>query len=74
MTLEQVRTVHFARPFRPFTIHLADGRKFDVPHPEFLAYSRSGRTLLFVTPEEDLERIDLLLVTSMTELHGSSAA
>ena len=22
--------------FRPFTLHLWDGRKYDVPHPEFI--------------------------------------
>lgn len=22
--------------FRPFTLHLSDGRKYEVPHPEFI--------------------------------------
>lgn len=26
--------------FRPFTLHLSNGRFFDVPHPEFIAFSR----------------------------------
>src|SRR5262245_10035992 len=43
MTLDQIRAAHFARPFRPFFLHLADGRTLHVPHPEFLAYSPAGR-------------------------------
>jgi hypothetical protein len=27
MAIEQLRRVYEARPFRPFTIHLADGRE-----------------------------------------------
>jgi len=34
-TANQIREVVRAQPFRPFIIHLADGRTFDVPHPEF---------------------------------------
>ena len=25
--------------FRPFTLYLSDGRTFNVPHPEFIAFS-----------------------------------
>lgn len=67
MTIEQLREVHNARPFRPFTLHLADGRSFEVNHPEFLSQSRSGRTLHFVTPKDTLEHIDLLMVVSIEE-------
>ena len=42
MTTEQIRHVYEAQPFRPFTLHLADGRECAVAHCEFLAMSPSG--------------------------------
>jgi hypothetical protein len=63
MTIEQLRSVHQARPFRPFTLHLADGRQLHVPHNEFLWYSPSGRTVIVHESDEAFSIIDLLLVT-----------
>jgi len=65
MTIEQLRKMHEARPFQPFRIHMADGRHLDVVHPEFLAHTPSGRTVMVATPDEGFEIIDLLLVTSL---------
>src|SRR5437762_40567 len=45
MTIEQLRQMHSARPFRPFEIHLADSRMLTVDHPELLSQSQSGRTI-----------------------------
>lgn len=39
MRAEELNRLHKAQPFRPFRIHLADGRHLDVVHPEFLAYT-----------------------------------
>ncbi len=65
MTIEQLRLLHQARPFRPFTVHLADGRSLNVSHNEFLAQSPSGRTMILYKPDESFEVIDLLLVTTL---------
>ncbi len=65
MTIEQLRMFHKAQPFRPFTIHLADGRSVYVAHSEFLSHSPSGRTIVVYQPDESSEVIDLLLVTSI---------
>ena len=46
MTVKELREVHQARPFQPFTLELTDGQKVDVPHPEFLMFSRRGRTVV----------------------------
>ena len=70
MTIEQLRKLHQARPFRAFRIHLADGRQFDVLSPEFLGVSVGGRTLSLSVEENCFEHIDLLLVTSLEELDG----
>jgi hypothetical protein len=68
MTIEQLRNVHQASPFRPFTLHLADGRQLDVPHRDFLSHSPSGRTVIVYGPDESFSIVDLLLVTRI-EVH-----
>jgi hypothetical protein len=71
MTVEQLRTVHHAKPFQPFTIHMADGRSFFVRHPDFLSHSPSGRTLIVHHDDEGFSILDLLLVTEL-EVHAAS--
>ncbi len=73
MTLEQLLAKQRAQPFRPYRIHLTDGRHLDVAHPEFLARSPSGRTATVYTSDEGSEVIDLLLVTSLEDLDGRNA-
>ena len=73
MTVEQLRHVHQARPFRPFTIHMADGRALHIPHSEFLSHSASGRTVIVHHPDEKFSIVDLLLVNEV-EVHGPVAA
>ena len=70
MTIDQLRTLHLARPFRAFRIHLADGRHFDVSHPEMLAQTPGGRSIALAISDHAIEHIDLLLVTSLEELDG----
>lgn len=72
MTLEQLRKVHQARPFRPFILKLADGNQIGVSHPEFLAHSATGRTAIVFGTNETYEVIDLLLVASIEVGDGRS--
>lgn len=69
MTVEKLREVHRARPFRPFVIHMADGRSVRVVSPEFVAFSPAGRLAHVFTDGDRSEFIDLLAVTSV-ELDG----
>lgn len=71
MTIEQVRALHQAQPFRPFEMHLADGRMLTVGHPEVLAISPAGRTVSLAHPDGVFEIIDLLLVISLKSRDGS---
>jgi len=72
MTVEQMRTALQARPFRPFIIHLADGRQIPVRHNEFAIMSPSGRTIIVYQPDDSSNIIDLLLVTDL-ELTADTA-
>jgi hypothetical protein len=65
VTIEQLRIMHQARPFKPFDLHLADGRAIPVLHPEFLSQSATGRTIGVAVEDDVIEVIDLLLVTSL---------
>ena len=65
MSIDQVRTLYDAHPFRPFVLHLADGRAIPVHHHEFLASAPSGRTIIVYQPDDSFNIVDLLLVTDL---------
>jgi hypothetical protein len=71
MTIEQIRQVLQATPFRPFTVHLADGREIPVPPRQFVAQSPTGRTKIVYHEDESFSIVDLLLVTEL-EVHNGS--
>jgi hypothetical protein len=73
VTVQQLRGAHHATPFRPFTIHMADGRTFDVPHPDFLSMSPSGRTVIIYHGDEHFSILDLLLMTEI-EMKSTSSS
>ena len=72
MTIEQLRSVHQASPFRPFTIHMGDGRAFLVRHRDYLSHSPTGRTVVVHPNEETFSVLDLLLMTEL-EVHTGPA-
>lgn len=65
MTIEQLKNVHEAQPFRPFTLKLADGSRIRVVSREFLSHSPTGRTIVVFKDDETFEVVDLLLVASI---------
>ncbi len=74
MTIEQLRRARDAKPFRPFSMRLADGSRVDVPHPEFLMPHPEGvRTVAVAVPGDAFVIIDLLLVSALDIRNGSVA-
>jgi hypothetical protein len=65
MTVERFQQTLNAKPFRPFTIYLADGSSIPVASPEFVSPSPSGRTLVVWEPNDRMNILDLLLVTKL---------
>jgi hypothetical protein len=65
MTIEQLRNTYNATPFRPFIVHLADGRQVPVLSREFVLSVPSGRTIVVCQPDDTLNIIDLLLITDL---------
>jgi hypothetical protein len=66
MKISEIREVLRAQPFRPFTVHLADGREFPIEHVDFLLISRSERSIIVADLAGGWEIIDPVMVTSMT--------
>ena len=50
------------QPFRPFSIRMADGRAFDVGHPDFVAMSPTGRTIIVYQENDNFSVLDLPLM------------
>ena len=75
VTIEQLRATQLAQPFEPFTLHLADRRKYRIDHPDFIASHPTGRTIIVFKPgtNGDLEILDLLLVVGI-EVHKGARA
>ena len=65
MTAEQLRRAYQARPFIPFTISMGDGRRFRVPHSEFMIMTQSGRVACVVNEDDTFSVLDLLLMTEL---------
>ena len=65
MKIEQLRSLHQARPFRPFAIHTAEGRTFPIPHSEFLAYDPEGTLVVALRTDHTFSILDLDLITEL---------
>ncbi len=65
MTSEQFANVLHQAPFRPFSIHMADGRVFLVKHRDFVSRFPSGRTVVVHSDDDTFSVLDLLLVTEL---------
>jgi len=63
MYLQGVRDALYKKPFKPFTISLADGRSFFVPHPEMVAVGK--RRIIVVEPDDSWSEIEPLLIVSL---------
>jgi hypothetical protein len=73
MRVEQLKRVHAANPFRPFTIHFVDGSSFRVDRPEFLSRSPSGRTIIVHQNDDGLRILEMQFATGL-EVHSNSTA
>jgi hypothetical protein len=65
MRADEVRGLLHTRPFRPFTIHFADGGRLSVKHEDFVAISPTGRTMLVYRGNrtDAFQVVELLMVT-----------
>ena len=72
MNPDQLERLRTQRPFEPFKIHLSDGVIYDVPSPEYLLRTRSGRSVSVLAEDgETFAIIDMLHVTQLTTASAS---
>ena len=65
MRIADIR-VRLSNGFEPFQLRLTDGRRIDVPHPDFIAV---GRHVVVVLDKNDAARkIDVLHIVSIEDL------
>jgi hypothetical protein len=72
MTTDQFRATLHQQPFRSFTIRMADGRALDVAHPDFIALSPTGRTVIVFQQDENYSVLDLLLMSELQVGHDNA--
>jgi hypothetical protein len=66
MTSQELRAALQALPFRPFTVHMVDGRSFEVRHPDFLLVGPNGRTAYIFAPSgAEFSILDVMLMTEI---------
>jgi len=65
MRIQELRELRDATPFRPFSIHLADGRAIPVIHRDFVIFSPSGRTVIVYQRDDSFDIVDVMPVTSL---------
>jgi hypothetical protein len=68
MNSNQIGLFLLSRPFEPFAVHLADGRSFEVPQPDFVAMGDRALSIWYLFPTGELELIDVELISSMRTL------
>ena len=75
---QEIKSYLRAEPFRPFRIHMASGRTFDIRHPEMI---RVGRVDLVVfslvndDPEiyDHWDTVSLMLIESISHLDSAAS-
>jgi hypothetical protein len=68
-----------AEPFRPFRIHMASGRTFEIRHPEMIKVGRSSVTV-YSRPDGDASQserwqgVSLMLLESVEPMEARAAS
>lgn len=72
-TNAQVRMMQTAQPFRPFLVKLADGRHFEVRHPENISCSTNCREMV-IHDDQGMHLIEQLLVVELVAAERPASA
>jgi hypothetical protein len=66
MTIEQLDKAAKAQPFKPFSIHLADGTSLPVMSPERFWRTQGGRLIFVFVHDEAADIVQLSQVTDIS--------
>ena len=78
MTPSSLLTYVKAAPFRPFRIHTASGRTFEVRHPEMVKVLKSYLLVFYSvgeTPDvyDEWESVSLMLIESISHIEAPAS-
>ena len=66
MSVDELKRLLNAVPFRPFTVYMPSDTSFRIPHPDFALLTPNGRTM--VVAHEQSDAVDILDVPLITRL------
>ncbi len=66
MTTEVVKAAIQRRPFRPFSVRLADGSEIQIQSQEHVALHPTGKTFIIFEPDGGYRIVDIPLVTDLS--------
>lgn len=72
MNVKSIREFCEAKPFRPFSVHLADGRAIPVEHPELVFFPPSNQEVLIYQQDNSFDFVDVFQITSLKQKRGSA--
>jgi hypothetical protein len=72
MTIDAIKEVVHAEPFRPFKLRLAGGPAITVTHPDYIAYGPKGRTVVVYREDDSFRILDTLLIAEIERLSRST--
>jgi hypothetical protein len=63
----QLQKLLTAKPFQPFVLHVSDQATYQIPSPEFILSTKSGRSIAVLSADgETFSIVDMLHVTRVT--------
>jgi hypothetical protein len=65
MNVKSLREAKNHQPFQPFVVTFADGRRFEIPHPDFLSINPSGRDAVVYRKGGSWSIVEPLLILSL---------
>ena len=66
MTPEAIRDAVQRRPFRPFSVRLADGSQIQIQSQDYVALHPAGKTFVIFEPDGGYRIVDIPLVTDLS--------
>jgi hypothetical protein len=73
MSIDALRTLNHAVPFKPYVIRMASGGKYKVHHPDFISISPRGSQIVLFDEAEHMHLLSPLLMEAATPLNGSGS-
>ena len=66
MAPDRIRQLIRTIPFKPFTVELGSGKRVFAKHADYVSLSPAGRTLVIHDDDDNMEIIDVFLITNVS--------